>query len=314
MPYYLYKLLWACSARASGGNRTIDIFKITKGEKMRYLRVLISVLCAASVIAYAGLYIVIKMGMDTTPPEITDSLGEIEVSVTATDSELKKGLSARDDSDGDVTDSMIVGNRSKFTDSGVCTMEYIAFDKSNNVSSYKRQVKFTDYHPPRFTLGKSLVYQTGRNITLLERIGAADVFDGDISDNISIISSNISLIDRGDYSITVKTSNSSGDESRLELPVHFTVSDELQYDVHLSDYIVYVPVGTAIDPTTYFEGVSARGKSLVESSIQCSVKDIAITGTVDANTPGVYEICYRYTAPNGKSGISYLVVVVEAER
>lgn len=293
---------------------SIGIFRITKGEEMRYLRILISVLCAASIIAYAGLYITIKMGRDDTPPVITDSLGEIEVSSTATDSELKKGLTASDDRDGDVTDSMIVGNRSKFTGNGVCTLEYIAFDKSNNVSSYKRQVKFTDYHSPRFTLSKSLVYQTGRNITLLERIGATDVLDGDISNNISITASNISLIDRGDYSITVKAANSGGDESRLELPVHLTTSGELQFDVHLSDYIVYVPVGTAIDPMSYFAGVSVRGKSLDQSVIQWNAKDISVTGTVDTETPGVYEICYRYTAPNGKSGISYLVVVVEAER
>lgn len=293
---------------------SIGIFRITKGEEMRYLRILISVLCAASIIAYAGLYITIKMGRDDTPPVITDSLGEIEVSSTATDSELKKGLTASDDRDGDVTDSMIVGNRSKFTGNGVCTLEYIAFDKSNNVSSYKRQVKFTDYHSPRFTLSKSLVYQTGRNITLLERIGATDVLDGDISNNISIIASNISLIDRGDYSITVKAANSGGDESRLELPVHLTTSGELQFDVHLSDYIVYVPVGTAIDPMSYFAGVSVRGKSLDQSAVQWNAKDISVTGTVDTETPGVYEICYRYTAPNGKSGISYLVVVVEAER
>ncbi len=291
-----------------------SIFRITKGEKMRYLRILISVLCAASIIAYAGLYITIKMGRDDTPPVINDSLGEIEVLSTATDSELKKGLTARDNRDGDVTDSMIIGNRSKFTDKGVCTLEYIAFDKSNNVSSYKRQVKFTDYHSPRFTLSKSLVYQTGRNITLLERIGATDILDGDISNNISIIASNISLIDRGDYSITVKMVNSGGDESRLELPVHITTSEDLQFDVHLSDYIVYVPVGTAIDPMSYFAGVSARDKSLEQSTIQWNAKDISVTGTVDTNTPGVYEICYRYTAQNGKSGISYLVVVVEAER
>ncbi len=293
---------------------SIGIFRITKGEEMRYLRILISVLCAASIIAYAGLYITIKMGRDDTPPEITDSLGEIEVLSTATDSELKKGLTASDNKDGDVTDSMIVGNRSKFTDHGVCTLEYIAFDKSNNVSSYKRQVKFTDYHSPRFTLSQSLVYQTGRNITLLECIGATDVLDGDISNNVSITDSNISLIESGDYSITVKAANSGGDESSLELPIHLTTSSELQFDVHLSDYIVYVPAGTAIDPTTYFTGVSLRGKSLDQSPVQCSVKDIAITGTVDANTPGVYEVCYRYTAPTGKSGTSYLVVVVEAER
>ena len=278
---------------------------------MRYLRVIISVLCIASLLACAGLYITIKLGSDNTPPVINDSVGDIEVSSTATDEELKKGLTATDDKDGDVTSSMIVGNRSKFKDNGVCTLEYVAFDKSNNVSSYKRRVKFTDYHSPRFTLKKPLVYQTGRNMVLLERIGANDIFDGKLDDSISIIDSNVSLIDRGDYSITVKVTNSGGDEARLDLPVHLTSSADLQLDVHLTDYITYIPVGTAIDPMAYFAGISAPNGTPDAAAMPWNDKRLQITNSVDTNTPGVYEIYYRYTNEAEKTGIAYLVVVVE---
>ncbi len=278
---------------------------------MRYLRVLVSVLCAASLIAYAGLYITIKLGNDSTPPVINDSVGEIEVSSTATDEELKRGLTAEDDRDGDVTSTMIIGNRSKFKENGVCTLEYVAFDKSNNVSSYKRRVKFTDYHSPRFTLKKSLVYQTGRNMVLLDRIGAADIFDGKLDDNISIITSNISLIDSGNYSVTVKVANSGGDESRLNLPVHLTTSADLQLDVHLTDYITYIPVGTAIDPMSYFAGISSPNGTPDAAVMPWNDKRLQITNSVDTSTPGVYEINYRYTNESGKTGIAYLVVVVE---
>ena len=68
--------------------------------------------------------------LDKVPPVIAADSQEIHVSTNADEEELKKGLIATDNADGDLTDSIVVANLSHFTKKGVCKIQYIVFDKS----------------------------------------------------------------------------------------------------------------------------------------------------------------------------------------
>ena len=75
-------------------------------------------------------------GLDKVPPVIIADSDEIHVSTQSDESELKKGLTAIDNVDGDITDSIVVANLSQFSEKGVCKIEYLVFDESNNVGYY----------------------------------------------------------------------------------------------------------------------------------------------------------------------------------
>ena len=98
---------------------------------------------------------------DTTAPQITDSVGDLHLSVTEDPDALLSGLTAADDRDGDLTDRILVERISRFSEPGVCQVDYVVFDGSNNFCRYQRTVTYDDYTSPRLELEKPLLYRQG---------------------------------------------------------------------------------------------------------------------------------------------------------
>ena len=59
------------------------------------------------------------------------------------------------------------------------------------MATCSRTVRYTDYEKPHFSLSQGLVYPVGGSVTLLDRLTATDVIDGDISDNIRVTTQNV---------------------------------------------------------------------------------------------------------------------------
>ncbi len=246
-------------------------------------------------------------GRDTTMPEISSDREILELSCDYTEDQLLEGLTASDEKDGDLTSRIIPGPLSRFIDTGVCNVTYVVFDSAEHPAQLTRQVRFTDYHPPRFSLTQPLVFGEGEGsyTESMSRLSASDPLDGDLTEWISRTDMDINYQTAGDYTMTVEVSSSLGASSTLALPVHVVKQENLSVQIGLTAGIVYLAAGEALDPGAYLAEVTDSEGNPMDLS--------AVSASSDINTaePGTYEVHYEATDEAGNYGETWLTVVVE---
>lgn len=263
---------------------------------------------------------------DSNAPVIAMDAGSIEVSCDASDEELLAGVTASDKKDGDVTDSLMIESLSDFTDTGKRTMTVVAFDSDNNVASATREVVYTDYQAPRFSLEAPFRFPVG-NTDVLEGLTAYDTLDGDLTDRITITCvDDVYMYVAGTYAVVFSVTNSAGDT--VELPVNiefYDSSGESAYpQITLSEYLIYTEEGESVNAWDYVESITLNrveyvrdsGGSLVPEDADDARAVSAITSdnvTISEDTSyitsGVYEILYEITDEDGRTGSVRLIVV-----
>ena len=287
---------------------------------MRRLRITIVILFVLSGIAFLGYNIADRMLSDHTPPVITSDSDAISVSVAAEDSELLAGLTATDDKDGDITDSIRISSMSNFTEPGKRTISYVVFDSSNQAATLTRSLEYTDYVSPKIYQTQPLRFSLNEldDINLTESMKAEDCIDGDITNQIRASFGDTYISTAGSYTITIQVSNSAGDT--CSVPVDVTVTDpadsaerEKYYPV-LSEYIAYADVGVPIDPAAFLIGLERNGTQYLfdvdTDLLPAGRESVAITGDVDYNTAGTYTLEYQFTTADGVAAVTKLAVVV----
>lgn len=291
---------------------------------MRRIRIFSIVLFVLAIIVFGLVEYKMWLSSDATGPTIEMPEKSITVSVGAGDEAVLSGITAADDKDGDVTDSLIVENFTNFIGKGRRNVTIAAFDSDNHVTKVTREVVYSDYRGPKFTLSGPLRFPKNTD-TVLSYVGAEDVLDGNLTSNIKISTDfNIQVDTEGYYNVVFSVANSAGDVAELPVTVEiYNVSDESQKpQIGLSEYIVYTKVGSAVDPLSYIEHVQVGAAEYVkdESGVLrnsvnendvITAEDFVITSQVDYNVAGVYEIVYELEVENRKPGSVRLVVVVE---
>lgn len=268
---------------------------------MRFVRIGAVALFLISLITYFISDYIYDKNHDLIPPVIHCEQELITLSSSATDEDYLAGLSASDNRDGDLTSQIMISSRSHFLDDGSFKVKFVVFDSSNNSASVTRKVKLSDYRLPRFSLDEPLCYSIGESARFISLIKADDCIDGDISDKIRIVYSNVSNYREGVYPVKLEVTNSLGDKQAIELSVCIFDSDSF-CAVELSEYITYVDVGDDFDPMELVTDCENKDGSDIEYS------KILINGLVDTATPGCYQLCYTIDGmPNAKT---YLTVVV----
>lgn len=270
--------------------------KIVKRALIIFLGLSLGVFGVSEVITLAG--------RDASEPEIVSDREVLEIPCAYTQEQLMEGLAASDAEDGDLTDRIVAGSFSRFVTPGVTTMTYVVFDSADQPASLTREVHFTDYHAPRFTLSSPLVFaeQEGNYTEAMNRLGAQDVLDGDLDEWITQTDTDVNYSRPGTYTMTVEVTSSLGDTASAALPVHVLGAEHRQVQITLTQGIVYLQQGQSLDPASYIKEVTdASGGTLDPSSISAE-------SGVDVNTPGCYEI--HYTAEGG-AGETWLTVIVE---
>ena len=111
--------------------------------------------------------------------------------------------------------------------SNTAKVTYVVFDEANNMATCTRTVRYSDYQKPFFSMVRPAVYTLGSTVTLLDRLYAHDVVDGDISGNIRIVSQNVNIKEPGTYSVTAQVSNSLGDLDTVNLKVVIVDAESL---------------------------------------------------------------------------------------
>lgn len=269
------------------------------------------VLCGA---VFVGYRVLDGLRTDDRAPEITID-GQLTVSVLDPREALLQGVRAEDNRDGDVTDSLVVESISMPDPEQPATVVYAAFDQAGNVTKQSRAVSFSDYVGPRFSLTGPMVYSSAQSFDVLDRIAAIDDMDGEIGSRIRATAlSEESIGNVGVHDVKFRVTNSLGHTAELVLPVEVYPADTYRASLRLTDYLVYVPVGTAfnardylydftlMDETTYLRGTFPQGLEL------------KITGQVDTSVPGIYSVSYTVTGllrEEPYAGYSKLIVIVE---
>ena len=288
---------------------------------MRRLRVTIVLVFVLSVIAFIAYNVMARMVEDHTPPVITCDSDTVTVSVGDDDSALLQGMTAEDNRDGDLTDSIRVSSMSNFTEPGKRTANYAVFDSSNQVATYSRTVEYTDYTSPQIQLSEPLRFSMEQmeDINLAENMTVQDCLDGDISSQIrATFSDNAYISQAGNYEVTVQVSNSAGDTCSVPLTVTVTdSSDDEEMDKYypvLSQYIVYTNVGKSVDLNSLVIGLARNGSEYLfeddNSFLPGERGDVQVSGSVDYKTAGTYTVDYTFTTEDDVSATTKLAVVV----
>ena len=289
---------------------------------MKRLRLLI-LLFSVVVFVIFGVYQVREaMTSDYVAPVIHAEYDTIRASVAVTDQELLTGMTASDNLDGDVSDSLFVVSKSKFIIRGTRRISYAAFDKNNNVGTYTRMLTYTDYVSPHFSLRQPLHFLAGStNIDYLKNVRAYDCLDGDITGQVRVtFGDSVSVSDFvTSRTMNLQVTNSVGETATLELNALLEDYDTYyQQAPALTEYLIYSDVGTKPSYSSLLYGVLSgdRTKEFDDTSFDPNT-DVSINDSgVDYYTPGVYTVDYRLSrllkdGSRESLGTTKLIVVVE---
>lgn len=244
---------------------------------------------------------------DREPPTITCDSEILEVSVTAEEKDLLQGVTATDNRDGDITSRVAVEHFSNLLSGNRVKVTYVVFDSADNAATCSRTIQYTDYQSPRFQLSEPLHYFVGDTITLLDRLTAVDVMDGEIQEKIRMTASNLTNTLAGTYHVTLQVTNSLGDTSVLPLTILVdSGSKNTMPQITLSDYLIYLDTGADFDPEDYLQRITDPNASprIVNKS------KAEIFSDVDTQNPGAYEVVYSYTSGIKEAKTILTVVVV----
>ena len=178
---------------------------------IKQVLIILLVLLAAGLIA-TSIYLGSSDRKD--PPTISCPSEILEVSAGDDETALLSGITASDPQDGDLTDQVIIGGISKLISKDTAKVTLLVFDSDDNMGSCIRYIRYTDYQRPQFAINQPLVYASTEEVTLLNRLSATDVVDGDITKRIrvsTLASTNNSEV----YDITIQVTNSVGDTAWL---------------------------------------------------------------------------------------------------
>ena len=281
-------------------------------RKRIWLYLFLMLACVFALIAYRRID---RLTTDNTPPQITVQEQLLQVSVLDGHGVLLQGVSAADDKDGDVTDSLVVESVKLNDQDGMVTVTYAAFDRSGNAAKAQRQVQYTDYESPKFALDAALLFAENTGFDALSVITAEDMLDGDITHWIRATSLDENSIGvAGDHEIEFRVTNSLGETVRLVLPVEVYAPGTYQGYLELTDYLVYLNTGDIFDAGDYLSSYTLSGKTYPMDQVLSEELSVEISSDVDTNVPGVYMVTYMVTCTRNAvayTGCSKLIVVVE---
>lgn len=270
---------------------------------MKTIKQAILILLAVLILANVATYFYLGTSDRKVPPQISCPQGVLEISASDGEEVLLSDVTASDEQDGDLTAWITIGGRSKLITNDTAKVTYLVFDSDNNMASCVRRIRYVDYHRPVFEVTEPLVYSTTEEVSMLSRLKATDVVDGDISKNIRV--STLEPTNNSEvYHVSIQVSNSLGDTSVVKLPVLMLESNPRRPEIQLSHSLLYVEQGSKFTPSAYLMGVQVPGVA------KPSIADTMVDNQVDTGKPGTYYVTYTYSA-NDSTGIAILTVVVQ---
>jgi len=226
---------------------------------MRKTTIFVIILFVISVGVAAASWFVRTSRSKGAYPVITMEEGSIEVPVGADDAAILAGITAYDAEDGDLTDRLIVEGMSRFISTGRRSAKIGVVDSTDKVTEISREIIYTDYESPKFSLTAPLIFTVGTS-KLDGVIRAEDMIDGDITGKIRMKTDVSDLGDRaGTYRVTFTCSNSLGDTTEIPLSITYdnSTADNTYPKITLTDYLIYVEQGEWVNLWDYVDSLTA---------------------------------------------------------
>ena len=293
---------------------------------MQKLRKIWYVFVVLLTILFVGYRVMDRMKADSSGPVFSCNQDKLQVSISDEEDVLLKGITAEDKKDGDVTDSILLEKLSALYDNNRRTATYAAFDSDGHITKMEREIIYTDYVSPKFSLTGSLRFRTGETVNIDKIIKAEDCIDGDLSNKVKLtMDTTINNRVPGVYQVEYEVSNSAGDLEKLpvEVKIYDTLRNEIQ--LNLKEYLVYYE-GETINYKDYlksiisnnteyfFEGVESEVNENVAAGANRIPKDrVTVEEHVNTKKAGVYPV-YFYYEHYGQvftQGVEVLYVVVK---
>lgn len=286
-------------------------------KRFRILWLAVLAAVTAAFVLYQGIQ---TLSAQDGGPQFTVDGAALEISVQDGPEALLQGISAQDGKDGDVTGSILVEKLSDLYDGSRRLATYAAFDSDDNVVKTSREIVYTDYTSPRFSLTHALRWKTGENLNLTQLVQASDTLDGDLTGKVKVrTEATISSRTAGVYPISFSVTNSAGDTQTLDTQLEIYDPQTNEAALELTDYLVYW-AGEEIDYRSYLQSVTAGG---VKYSFQpgsqtgtsagggaLSRSEISVRSQLDTSQAGVYPVYLTYQ-DGSYQGTTLLLVVVE---
>lgn len=264
--------------------------------KISKLTIVSVIFCTISLACYYGYSYFNRAMTDQTYPIIEIETAELAVSIEDGQEALLKGVTAYDEKDGEITDSIVIESISRFAN-GKRTVTYAAFDKDNHVSKATREISYTDYEPPKFSCQEGYRFPVGAK-SVVDTMKAEDCLDGDVTKVVKASAGfYVNTSYTGTYSFQYQVANSAGDVEYLPVTVEiYDPADSNNINFELKEYVVYTEVGKKINARSYLDVEEPDYYNIDESQ-------------VNYNEAGVYEITYSIKMGE-RRGTNRLAVVV----
>ena len=264
------------------------------------------------ILAFAVYFYQSNSDVDTTAPEIRFAAESISLSVYDSEEALLSGVTAEDNCDGDVSASLVVEGISAISADHTATVTYAAFDSAGNVTKSSRQLTYTDYSGPSYSLSAPLLFRSGYTFDILDYLAVSDPIDGDLTDKIkaTLVSGGSSITEEGLHEVEVRVTNSMGDTSRLTLPVEVFPVGTYNAELKLKDYLIYIEKGSAFLPEHYMDVFSTGYLDYSLEDPASNAITLDITSNVNASVPGTYSVTYT-ASRDTYTACTRMIVIVE---
>lgn len=271
---------------------------------MKLVRIAVAVATVLTLAVFGVVFVRERYFSDKTIPKISVDSETLDVVATSTDADLLRGVTAFDEKDGDLTDKLLVESVGMFTKIGYCKVTYAVCDSDNHVVTAQRQIHYTDYTAPKFTMSAPLLFSAYGSLNIVGIVGAQDCLDGDISQNVIIYSPDYETGQVGTFSIQATVKNSKGDSAEIVLPMLVEKRSGNAPQIELTDYLIYLPKGSMPDWNSYI--AETTDHTGMEGKL-----DFEIETDFNTRREGIYSVDYFGTDETGYVGHTRLLVVVE---
>ncbi|MCA0152317.1 immunoglobulin-like domain-containing protein [Winogradskyella vincentii] len=244
---------------------------------------------------------------DTTPPVIT-LIGASTINLELGDSYTDQGATASDNVDGDLTSSIVVGGDT--VDTNIVGSYVITYNVSDVAGNAATEVTRTvnvnpDTTPPVITLIGANPINLNIGDTYTEQgATATDNLDGDISANI-VITGTVNTAVAGTYFVNYNVSDSSGNAATQVTRTVNVAADTTPPVINL--------VGASTINLLVGDTYTEQGATATDNIDGDLTSSIVITGSVDTNTAGTYQIAYNVSDNAGNAATEVIRTVNVSE-
>ncbi|CEP46126.1 ChW repeat-containing protein [[Clostridium] sordellii] len=204
------------------------------------------------------------------------------------------GVTATDTEDGNITKDIKVTGIVDTDKPGKYELTYTVTDKDGNTTTVKRTVivnpKMVAINNIPVINGENKTIKVGDKFNPMTGITANDKEDGNITKDIKVIEDTVNTSKPGTYKVVYEVTDSKGATATKTITVTVISNDK--------------PVISGADNVSIKEGTTFNpmaGVTATDTEDGNITKDIKVTGTVDTDKPGKYELTYTVTDKDGNT-------------